>query len=164
MGNSSNFKTYKIEQLQRRAYKLILETDYTTFENARKHLHILSFEETMFIHKARIMCEIANSVAPIYITDLFQMIGSANNLNNICTQLFNKIFLIPKPNINLFKNSIPYSGALVCNNIPLWIKTSSTTESFTNNCLKWLNCEAYLNHCNYNINYSVNYNFIQCHW
>ena len=164
MGNSSNFKTYKIERLQRRAYKFILETDYTTFENARKHLHILSFEETMFIHKARIMCEIANSVAPIYITDLFQMIGSANNLNNICTQLkllsiSNKFFLIPKPYINLFKNSISYSGALVCNNIPLWIKTSSTIESFTNNCLKWMNCEAYLNHRSY----SVNYNCIQCH-
>ena len=35
----------------------------------------------------------------------------------------NKHFLIPKPKINLFKNSLSYSGALVWNSIPLDIKT-----------------------------------------
>ena len=55
--------------------KLILGNDYTTLENARKQLHILSFEETMFIHKAKILYKIANNVAPIYLIDLFQMRG-----------------------------------------------------------------------------------------
>ena len=84
-GNSTNFNTYKTQKLQRRACKLILGNDYTTLENARKQLHILSSEETMFIHKAKIMYKIANNVAPIYLIDLFQMRGNANNLNN--TQL-----------------------------------------------------------------------------
>ena len=146
-GNSTNFNTYKIEKLQRRACKLILGNDYTTLQNARKQLHILSFEETMFIHKAKIMYKIANNVAPIYLIDLFQMRGNANNLNN--TQLHvklrsmsNRNFLIPKPKINLFKNSFSYSGALVWNSIPLWIKNSSTIKSFTNNCLKWMNSDS----------------------
>ena len=34
----------------------------------------------------------------------------------------NKHFLIPKPKINLFKNSLSYSGALVWNSIPLDLK------------------------------------------
>ena len=65
-GNSTNLNTYMIEKLQKkkkRACKLILGNDYTTLENARKRLHNLSFEETMFIHKAKIM--IANNVAPV---------------------------------------------------------------------------------------------------
>ena len=56
-----------------------------TIQHSRMHvkLHILSFEETMFIHKAKIIIyKIANNVAPIYLTDLFQMRGNANNLNN----------------------------------------------------------------------------------
>ena len=77
-GNSSNFNTYKIENLQRRVCKLILGNDYTTLENTRKQLHILSFKETMFIHKAKMMYKIADNVAPIYLTDLFQMRGNAN--------------------------------------------------------------------------------------
>ena len=54
----------------------------------------------------------------------------------------NKNFLIPKPKINLFKSSLSYSGALVWNSIPLRIKNSSTLESFTNNCLKWMKCDS----------------------
>ena len=72
----------------------------------RKQLRNLSFEETMFIHKAKIMYKIANNVAPIYLTDLFQMRDSANNLNNIQLKLrsmSNRNFLIPKPKTDLFK-------------------------------------------------------------
>ena len=92
----------------------------------------------MFIHKAKIMYKIAYNVAPIYLTDLFQVRGNANNLNNAqltLRSMSNRTFLIPKPKINLFKNSFSYYGALVWNSIPLWIKNSSTIESFTNNCL-----------------------------
>ena len=97
----------------------------------------------MFIHKAKIMYKIANNVAPIYLTDLFQMRGSANNLNNAQLKLrsmSNRNFLIPKLKINLFKHSFSYSGALVWNSIPQ--KNSSTIESFTNNSLKWMNNDS----------------------
>ena len=86
-------------------------------------------------------------VAPIYVTDLFQMRGNANNLNNTqlnqCPRIIAKQnFLIPKPKIYLFKNSFSFPGALVWNSIPLWIKNSSTIESFTKNCLKWMNSNS----------------------
>ena len=83
------------------------------------------------------MYKIANNVAPIHLTDLFQMRGNAKKLNDAQLKLrsmSNKNVLIPKPKTNLFKNSFSYSGALVWNSIPLWIKNSSTIESFTNNC------------------------------
>ena len=144
-GNSCNFNAYKIEKLQRRACKLILGNDYTTLDAARKQLRMLSFEETIFIHKAKVMYKIASNTAPIYLTDLFQMRGNESNLNNSQVNLrstSNKNFLIPKPKISLFKNSLSYSGALVWNSVPLEIKQSSTIESFTNNCLKWMKCDS----------------------
>ena len=50
------------------------------------------------------MYKIANNVAPIYLIDLFQMRGNANNLNNTQLKLrsmSNRNFLIPKPKIKL---------------------------------------------------------------
>ena len=119
-GNSCNSNAFKIEKLQRRACKLILGNDYTTQDAARKQFSILSFEETVFIHKAKVMYELANKTAPIYLTDLFQMRGNGSYLNNSHLNFWstsNKNFLIPKPKISLFKNSLSYSGALVWNSI-----------------------------------------------
>ena len=96
-----------------------------------KQLRILLLEETVFIHKATVMYKIANNAAPIYLTELFQMRGNDSYLNNSHLNLrstSNKSFLIPKPKISLFKNSLSYSCALVWNSIPLWIKNSSTIE------------------------------------
>ena len=143
--NSCNFNAFKIEKLQRRACKLILGTDYTTLDAARKQLRILSFEETVFIHKAKVMYKIANNTAPIYLTDLFQMRGNDSYLNNSHLNLrstSNKNFLIPKPKISLFKNSLSYSSAFVWNRVLLWIKFFSTIESFTINCLQWMKCDC----------------------
>lgn len=66
-GNSYNFNMPKNWKLQRRAWKIILGNDYSTFENDGKQLNIFSFEETMFIHKAKLMYKIANNVAPIFL-------------------------------------------------------------------------------------------------
>ena len=71
----------KIKKLQRRACKLILGKDYTTLDAARKELHILSFDETVFLHKAKTMYKIANNAAPIYLTDFFQLRSNETNLN-----------------------------------------------------------------------------------
>ena len=81
-GNSSNLNTYKIEKLQRRACKLILGKDYTTLEDARNYLHVLSFEETIFIHKAKTMYKIATNSAPTYLNEQFKMRDSGSNPNN----------------------------------------------------------------------------------
>ena len=105
-GNSCNYNTHKIEKLQRRACKLILGNDYTSLDTARKQLNILSFEETIFIHKAKVMYKIAHNTAPIYVTDLFQMRSNESNLNDSRLNLrstSNKNFLIPKPKTNFLK-------------------------------------------------------------
>ena len=53
-GNSCIFNAFKIEKLQRRACKLILGNDYTPLVAVRKHLRILSFEETVLYTKQKL--------------------------------------------------------------------------------------------------------------
>ena len=70
-------------------------------------LNILSFEETIFIHKAKVMYKIAHTTASVYLKDLFRMRGNGSNLNDSQLNLrltSNGNFIIPKPKINLFKN------------------------------------------------------------
>ena len=91
------------------------------------------------------MYKIAHNIALIYLTDVFQMRSNESNLNDSWLNLLsvsNKNFLIPRPKTNLYKNSFSFSSALVWNSIPLWIKNSSTIDSFTNNCLKWMKCDS----------------------
>ena len=105
-GSSTNLNVYKIEKLQRRACKLILGKDYTTLDAALNELQILSFDETVFLRKAKTMYKIANNAAPVYLTDLFQFRSNESNVNYSQLNLrstSNGNYLIPRPKINLFK-------------------------------------------------------------
>ena len=85
----------------------------------------IRYKIQVFIHKAKVMYKLANNTASIYLTDLFQMRGSESNLNHSQLNLrstSNNFFLLAKPKISLFQNSLSYSGALVWNSVPLWIK------------------------------------------
>ena len=95
---------------------MILGIDYVIPEDALKTLNLLSFEEIIFINKAKLMYKIANDIAPIYLTELFQMRDGSNTFN--LRSVSNKTFTIPKPKLSIFKRSLSYSGVLVWNSIP----------------------------------------------
>ena len=59
MGNSSNYNVSRITKLQKCACKIILGNGYTYFEGAKSVLNVLSFEESLFLNKAKIMYKIA---------------------------------------------------------------------------------------------------------
>ena len=59
------------------------------------------------------MFKVSNNIAPEYLTDLFKMRESNGNSILNLRSVSNKHFLIPNTKMNLFKNSLSYSGALV---------------------------------------------------
>ena len=59
--------------LQRRACKLILGTDYILLEDARRQSNMLSFEELVFVNKAKAMFKVTQGISSIYITEMFQI-------------------------------------------------------------------------------------------
>ena len=98
-GNSFNLKTSKIEKLQKRACKLILGKDYSSLEDSRKQLDMLSFEEMIFVNKAKIMYKVATNISPVYLTEMFQLRGSNNDETMTLRSDSNKNFKIPRPKL-----------------------------------------------------------------
>ena len=137
--NSSNANTNKITKLQRRACKLILGHEYNGLFEAFERLKILSFDQSVFLSKAKIMYKIKNCLAPSYLNELFLMRDA--NLDNTSSNLrsaANKNFIVPQAKCNLFKGSLPYSGVIVWNSIPVSIKDSSSLPMFINKCTEWI--------------------------
>ena len=71
--NLSNFNVNKINKLQRRACKLILSHDYKSLNESLEQLDILSFDQSVFLNKAKLMYKIYNNLAPSYLHEMFQM-------------------------------------------------------------------------------------------
>ena len=137
-GNSFNSNLHKIEKLQRRACKLILGTDYISLEDARRQLNMLSFEELVFVNKAKVMFKVTQGISPIYITEMFQTKGYNNEDTMTLRSDSNKNFKTPKPKLNMFKNSLSYSGTLIWNSIPLEIRNANSIGDFAKKCITWM--------------------------
>ena len=50
--------------LQRRACKLILSQAYNGLEESLKRLEMLSFDQSVFLNKAKVMYKVYNNLAP----------------------------------------------------------------------------------------------------
>ena len=70
-GNSSNYNVSQITKLQRRVCKIILGTEYSDLDSARRRLDILSFDQNVLVNKAKIMYKVVHDMFPQYIKDLF---------------------------------------------------------------------------------------------
>ena len=78
-----------------------------------------------------------NNIALSYLNEMCLM--QEPNLNNTASNLrsvASKNFIVPQ--CNLFKGSLPYSGVIVWNSIPVSIKDSSSLHIFINKCTKWI--------------------------
>ena len=104
-GNSSNYNLSRVIKIQKRAFKINLGNAYLDFENAKMRLNILSFKQSVFVNKERIMFKVANSLIPQYVCDLFQR-RLDNSHHASLRSVSNQNFRIPKPNISIFKDSI----------------------------------------------------------
>lgn len=140
-GNSSNYNVSKLTQLQRRACKLILENNYENLESARKKLNILSFDQNVFVNKAKTMFKVANNLIPQYIVGLFQR--RADSLPNTSLRSVSNLnFTIPRPKSSMFKTSLSYSGPVIWNAIPSEIKNVGSVSVFTNKLLGWMSTNS----------------------
>ena len=83
--NTSSGNINKISKLQRRACKLILAQDYTDIQEALERLNILSFDQIIFLNKAKLVYKVCNNLAPVYLHDLFQIRDI--NLDNTTSNL-----------------------------------------------------------------------------
>ena len=134
-GSTKRYNLNRLILLQKRACRIILGHQYTTFEEAMLQINAFTINQRIFLQKAKFMYRVLNSRTPPYIKDLFQChtqsrrnLRSTNSLNCI----------IPKPNLELFKESISYAGTILWNSIPNEIRISNTIQQFTTKCENWM--------------------------
>ncbi|WAQ99776.1 hypothetical protein MAR_024149 [Mya arenaria] len=114
-GSTKQSNIQVLVRLQRRACRIILGEQYTTLSEALNIINSLNIEQRVSLHKAKFMYRVSQNAVPSYIQNMFNYnVRRPNHLRSS-----NKSdFLIPKPNIELFKGSMSYSGVKVWNNIP----------------------------------------------
>ena len=137
--NTSYSNISTINTLQRRACKLILSQTYHGLHETFQRLNILSFDQSVFLNKAKIMCKIYNNLAPTYLQELLQMpdVNLANTSTNL-RSVTHKHYLLPQPKCNLFKGSLSYSGIVVWNSISINIKIQKSLDIFIKKCTDWI--------------------------
>ena len=113
-----------LNSIYRRAVKMILyETQIST--NAKfAQLQILSLQQQLKFNKSVFMHKIINNVAPKYLTP--RVIGS----NNIKKESRMGTLHLPYARIDLFKNSLSFSGPKVWNTLPQNIKKIKNISPF----------------------------------
>ena len=131
--NSSNFNIDKINKLQRRACKLILLHEYVSLNESLEQLDILSFDQNVFLTKAKIMYTIYNNLAPGYLHEIVNLDSTLSNLRSVA----NKHYVLPQAKRNLFKGDLSFSGVLIWNSLPLDIKNSTSLNVFSKRCAEW---------------------------
>ena len=134
-GNSKKANLNNLTILQKRACRIILGDQYSTFKEAMKQINILSIHGRIFLQKAKFMFRVSRKTNPSYINNMFLSSGFSN-INLRSSNALN--FVTPKPNIELFKESMSYSGTVLWNSIPADIRMSDTINIFTAKCERWL--------------------------
>ena len=82
--NISNVNINKITKLQRRSCKLILGQEYNGLIEAFERLNMLSFDQSIFLSKAKLMYKVQNNLAPVYLNEMF--LKRDTTLNNTASK------------------------------------------------------------------------------
>ena len=136
-GNTSDQNTNRLDKLQKRAARIILELPYDTPSNTMfKKLSWLRFTDRVIYHKALYVHRCLYGSVPEYLSNKISYVSNKNGmqLRSNTTQLLN----IPKARTNTFRRSFSYSGPTLWNKLPEALRHMSNINTFKTNCFKFL--------------------------
>ena len=110
-----------LNRIHRRAVKIISPLQNTTTEIKMKHLNILPLSEKLKHNKAILMHKIYYKKTPDYLSKMIVKAPFRYHSLNL---------LPPIPRIDLYKTSIFYSGSIIWNQLPSYLKTNMSTKAF----------------------------------
>ena len=84
-------------------------------------LKILNIFEIIFLRKAKFMYKISKSITPSYINEMFTL-RTVNETLLSLRSVYTSNFQTPRPQKEIFKQSLIYSGLVIWNNLPDWLK------------------------------------------
>ena len=120
-GNANEELMETVIKFQKRAARCILDKDTDTpSEEMFSELKWMKFPERVIYQKAILMFKISNNLAPQYLQDLFTHTTDIHQRALRSTS--NNLLYVPKPKMELYRNSLSYSGSKIWNSIPENIK------------------------------------------
>jgi hypothetical protein len=134
-GGTGKTNLDKLFLLQKRAFKIILGPEYTSFPEALEKINALSIHQRILIQKAKFMYKVHQNLLPTYILEMFEYRKPSNTA---LRSISNTDFQIPRPRIELFKETMSYSGPMIWNKIPIEIRSSCTLNQFTKKFISWI--------------------------
>ena len=138
-GNINNSLTDSMIKLQKRAARIILDKDIdASSEDMFAELHWMKFPDRVDYQKAIIMYKILNNHTPSYLKEYFTFTSEVHHRSLRSTT--ENLLYIPKPNLEIFRNSLSYSGSRIWNAIPEHIKQSTSVAhaQFKAAYLQWI--------------------------
>ena len=136
-GCTSQTNLQRLFRLQKRACRIILDYNVTNISESMESLKILTIYERLFLRKAKFMYKVSNSLTPVYINNLFNQRSHSETVP-VLRSVTSNYYIPPKPNKEVFKQSMSYSGPLIWNSLPYDLKTVETINSFHLSCIKWI--------------------------
>ena len=136
-GGTSQLNLNRLFRLQKRACKIILDYNIENILESMQEIKILTIYERLFLRKSKFMFKVYKSETPQYINEMFTHRTVNENLPLLRSNVSSN-FITPRPNREIFKQSITYSGPIVWNSLPSELKNLDTVNSFHNYFIKWL--------------------------
>ena len=136
-GNTTNHNIDRIDKLQKRAARIILDVPYDTpSEILFKKLSRLRFRDRLSYHKALYVQRCLYGNIPEYLSSQISYVTNRSGMQLRSTT--NQLLKIPKANTNTYRKSFSYSGPTIWNKLPESLRSMSNTNTFSSNCFKYL--------------------------
>ena len=128
-GNCSTTDTDRVIKFQKRAARVILDKDVDTPLNELfKQLGWMRFDERSNFRKAVMMYKALHTLAPTYISSKFTYTNTIHQVNLRSSS--DSTLYISKPNLEIFRKSLAYSGPRIWNNLPISVRNTPSLDSF----------------------------------
>ena len=132
-GNCSVTSRQALFRLHKRAARIVAKNfDYTHFhgEDIIKDLRWQTLEQRRDFYLACLMYKCIHGLAPARLCNIIEMYFDRHGFNTRNANSLNVV--IPKPNMECFKQSFTYAGALHWNQIPSAIQNAPSFDHFKN--------------------------------
>lgn len=126
-----------VVKFQKRAARSILDKPVETPSNEMfAQLKWMTFPDRVNYQKAILVYKIMHDLTPSYLQNLFQFTSEIHTRTLRSTA--ENLLYIPKPNCEIYRNTLAYSGSKIWNAIPESIKVSNSLPQFKQRYIKWL--------------------------
>ena len=119
----------QLNSIHRRAVKHLTNNQSLNTDEKLKALNILPLRKHLELKKLLMIHKIYYNQAPHYLTNI---------ITKASTRYYSKNVIIPKTNMDLYKSSLSFSGAILWNRLPNKIKTITSFNSFKIKLKEWL--------------------------